>query len=106
MIRPARILTSDHDADPVPRRPPPYRRLLDRYTFRDLGRRSRLDLCRSNWRRSLRTSLRQDRLDDLAVYVRQSVVPALELVRQPGVVDAQAVQDRGVQIVNVDRVAL
>ena len=32
-------------------------------------------------------------------------MPALELVGQPCVVDAQAVQDRGVQIVDVHRVA-
>ena len=47
---------------------------------------------------------RQDRLDDLSVDVGQAVVAALELVRQPRVVDAQAVQDRGVQVVDVDRV--
>ena len=41
--------------------------------------------------------------DDVAVHIRQPEVPALELVRQPRVVDAQAVQNRGLQIVNVDR---
>ena len=34
----------------------------------------------------------------------QPDVEALELVRQPLVVDPQAVQDRGVQVVDVDRV--
>ena len=38
------------------------------------------------------------------MHVGQAVVPALVLERQPGVVDAQAVQDRGVQVVDVDRV--
>ena len=47
---------------------------------------------------------RQDRLDHVAVHVGQAVVAALELERQPGVVDAQAVQDRGVQVVDVDGV--
>ena len=36
--------------------------------------------------------------------VGQAVVAALELEGQPGVVDAQAVEDRGVQVVDVDRV--
>ena len=35
-------------------------------------------------------------LDDVAVHVGQAEVAALEAERQPGVVDAQAVQDRGV----------
>ena len=47
---------------------------------------------------------RQDRLDHRAVHVGQAVVAALVLEGQPGVVDAQAVQDRGVQVVDVDRV--
>ena len=34
----------------------------------------------------------------------QPLVEALELEREPRVVDAQAVQDRGVQVVDVDRV--
>ena len=37
--------------------------------------------------------------------IGQPEIPALELVRQPRVIDAQAVQHRGVQIVHVDRVA-
>ena len=48
--------------------------------------------------------LGQQLFDDLAVHVGQAVVAALELERQPGVVDAQAVQDRGVQVVDVDAV--
>ena len=47
----------------------------------------------------------QDVLDHLAVHVGQPVVPALELVGQPRVIDAQAMEDRGVQVVDVDRVA-
>src|SRR5260221_9475986 len=47
----------------------------------------------------------QDRAQDLAVDVGEPVVAPLELERQPRVVDAQAVEDRGVQIVDVDRVA-
>ena len=38
------------------------------------------------------------------MHVRQPVVAALVLERQPGVVDAQAVQDRRVQIVHVHRI--
>jgi hypothetical protein len=37
------------------------------------------------------------------MHVRQPEVAALETVRQTLVVDAQAVQDRGVQIVDVNR---
>ena len=48
---------------------------------------------------------RQDRLHDVAGDVGQAVVAALELERQPRVVDAQAVQHRRVQVVDVDRVA-
>ena len=47
---------------------------------------------------------RQDRLDDRSVDVGQTVVAALELVSQAGVVDAQAVENGGVQVVNVHRV--
>src|SRR5438552_533340 len=48
-------------------------------------------------------ALSQDGFHHLAVDVRQSMVPALKLVRQPGVFDAQAVQERGVQVVDVHR---
>ncbi len=47
--------------------------------------------------------LGEDVLDDRAVHVGQAEVAALEAVGQPLVVDAQAVQDRGVQVVDVDR---
>ena len=46
----------------------------------------------------------QDRLDDLPVHVGQAEVAALEVVGQPGVVDPQQMQDRGVQVVDVDGV--
>ena len=48
-------------------------------------------------------TLRQNLADDLPVDVGQAEVAALEAVGEPLVVDAQAVQDRGVQIVDVDR---
>ena len=47
---------------------------------------------------------RQQPLDDLAVHVGQAEVAALEAVGQLGVVEAQQVQDRGVQVVDVDLV--
>ncbi len=47
----------------------------------------------------------QNWADDRAGDVGQAVVAALVLERQPRVVDAQAMQDRGVQVVDVDRVA-
>ena len=46
----------------------------------------------------------EDRLDDLAVHVGQAEVAALEAVGQPGVLDPQQVQDRGVEVVDLDRV--
>ena len=52
-----------------------------------------------------RTGVECERLlDDAAGGVGEAEVPALELVGQPRVIDAQAVQDRGVQIVDVDRI--
>ena len=45
-----------------------------------------------------------DRLDDLPVHVGQPVVAAAVAVGQPLVVDAQQVQDGGVQVVDVDLV--
>ena len=38
------------------------------------------------------------------MHVGQPEIAALELVGQPGVVDPQQVQDRGVQVVDLDRV--
>ena len=38
------------------------------------------------------------------MHVGQPMMPPLVLERQPRVVDAQAVQDRGVQVVDVDRI--
>ena len=42
--------------------------------------------------------------DDLAADVGQAEVAALEAVGQPRVVEAEQVQDRGVQVVDVDLV--
>ena len=47
----------------------------------------------------------QNLAQHFTVHIGQAEVAALELVGQPGVVDAQAVQHRGVQVVDVDRVA-
>src|SRR5256884_6677298 len=49
-------------------------------------------------------SLREDVFDHFAVDVRDAKVAALETIRQLLVVDAQAAQNRGVEIVNVDRI--
>ena len=47
----------------------------------------------------------QDSLDRMVLFdAGQSHVEPLELEAQPAVVDAQAVQDRGVQVVDVHRV--
>src|SRR5262245_58575128 len=51
-----------------------------------------------------RMYLRQNPLHQFAVHVGQPVVAALEFEREPGVVDAQAVQEGGVQVVDVDAV--
>jgi len=48
--------------------------------------------------------LRQQGLHHLAMHVRQPVVSALELERQPLVVDAQQVEQRRLQIMNVNPV--
>src|SRR5262249_54722194 len=48
--------------------------------------------------------LRQDPLDDLAGDVGEAVIPALVLVGQPLVVDAEQVEDRGMEVVDVDAV--
>jgi len=47
----------------------------------------------------------QDRLDNPAVHVGDAEVSPLELVGQPGVIEAQQVQDRRFQVVDFDRVA-
>ena len=46
----------------------------------------------------------QNVLHHVAVNVGQAVVAALEAERQPGVIDAQLVQDRRLQVVNVNRI--
>ena len=46
----------------------------------------------------------QNRLHHFPTHIRQPELAALELVRQPHVIDAQAVQNRGLQIVHVDRI--
>ena len=43
-------------------------------------------------------------LDDLAIHVRQPEIAAGVAVGQPGVIQAQQVQDRRVQVVDVDLV--
>ena len=48
---------------------------------------------------------RQDRLFDRAVHVGQTMVPPLVLEGQLCVVDAQAMEDRGVQVMDVDGLA-
>ena len=42
-------------------------------------------------------------LHHASMHVGQAKVAALEAVREPGVVETQPVQDRGVQVVNVTR---
>ena len=46
----------------------------------------------------------QDFLHESPMHVGQAVVAALEAVREPRVVEAEQVQQRGVQVVDVDRV--
>ena len=52
----------------------------------------------------LHRPLRQNLLHHLAVHVGQAVVAALEAVGQPLVIEAEQVQDRGLQVVDVDLV--
>ena len=47
------------------------------------------------------TSSREQFFDHVSVHVGQPAVDAVVAERQPGVVDAQQVQDRGVQVVAV-----
>src|SRR5262245_26377185 len=46
----------------------------------------------------------QQRRDHVAMHVGQPEVSPLEAVRQPGVIDSQAVQDGGLEVVDVDGV--
>src|SRR5687767_1568663 len=50
------------------------------------------------------TLLRQQFCHDLAAHVGEAEVAALESERELLVIDAEAMQERGVKIVNVDRV--
>src|SRR5438094_7028975 len=58
----------------------------------------------TRWRASRTPLLCQDPLHHVAMHVRQPVVPPLELERQPGVVDAEQVQQRRLEVVDVYRV--
>ena len=51
---------------------------------------------------SIGTASGQDFRHDFAVDIREAVVAALEAVREFGVIEAELVQDRGLQVVNVD----
>ena len=51
--------------------------------------------------RGLRRPLCQNSLDDVSSHIGQPEIPALEPVRQPQVVDAEKVQDRRVEVVDV-----
>lgn len=48
--------------------------------------------------------LTQDRLNDLAGHVGEPEVTALEAIGEPGMVDAEQVQNRRLEIVRMDRV--
>jgi len=49
-------------------------------------------------------ALGQNRLHQISVHVRQAVVPTLEFVSQLGVVDAEKMENGGVQVVDGDRI--
>ena len=51
-----------------------------------------------------REFLPADRLHNLPVHVGQSEMPALKFEGQPLVVDTQALQDRGVQVADMNRI--
>ena len=51
-----------------------------------------------------RQRLRKDLLDEAAVNVGQTVIAALKAIRKSLVINAQAMHDRGVKIVDVDRI--
>src|SRR6516165_4481629 len=59
--------------------------------------------CRTAWRVRPRRS-GEDRPDDVAVDVGQAEVAPLESVREPLVVDAEEVEQRGLEVMHVDRV--
>ena len=44
----------------------------------------------------------QNLLHDIAMHIRKAIVPPTEAIRQSRVVKPHQVQDRGVQVVNVD----
>lgn len=52
-----------------------------------------------------RTLLAQDALHDVSMNIRQPEVATLKTIGQPGVVDAQLMQNRGLQIVDVNGIA-
>src|SRR5512144_2374883 len=47
---------------------------------------------------------RQQLLHNLAAHIRKAEVPSLELVSQAGVIQAEQMQNRGLQVVNVNLV--
>src|SRR5690606_3087677 len=51
-----------------------------------------------------RRMLRQNVLHHLAMHIGQAEVAPLEFERQPRVIDPQQMQDRRLQVVNVDRI--
>jgi hypothetical protein len=55
-----------------------------------------------NWPHCVDSS--QHGFDDISMHVGQSEVAALETIRQPLVIDAQQVQQRGLEIVDMDAV--
>ena len=48
--------------------------------------------------------LAQDRLDDLAMYIREPKITALELECQLCMIDAHQAQDRGLEVVYTERI--
>src|SRR5690348_2712002 len=58
-------------------------------------------LCTISIRSLILQSLRENWTDDVPAHVGQPEMTALEFVSQFGVIDAQAVEHRGVQIVHV-----
>ena len=71
---------------------------------RSLARRDHTGELSEILKRAPQPALRKRLPDDVAVNVGQAEVPSLELVGQPRVVDAEAVQDRRVEVVDVHRV--
>src|SRR5262245_44942260 len=58
----------------------------------------------SSYKHDSSFELGQQRFDHLSMHVRKPEVPSLKLEGQPCVIDAQALQDRGVKIVHVYRI--